>query len=48
MQIREFSKPITSKQLNESLAKKFGYRLQLEQFTDLQLNDALNKLRMLL
>lgn len=45
MQIREFSKPITSKQLNESLAKKFGYRLQLEQFTDLQLNDALNKLR---
>jgi predicted XRE-type DNA-binding protein len=45
MQIREFSKPITSKQLNESLAKKFGYSLQLEQFTDLQLNDALNKLR---
>jgi len=45
MQIREFSKPVTSKQLNESLAQKFGYRLQLEQFTDMQLEDARNKLR---
>jgi len=45
MQIREFSKPVTSKQLNESLAKKFGYKLNLEQFTNEQLEDARNKLR---
>jgi hypothetical protein len=45
MQIREFSKPVTSKQLNESLAKKFGYKINLEQFTDVQLEDARNKLR---
>jgi len=45
MQIREFSKPITSKQLNESLAEKFGYRINLEQFNDAQLSDAQNKLR---
>ena len=45
MQLRELSKPVTSKQLNESLAKKFGYKLNLEQFTDVQLEDARNKLR---
>lgn len=45
MQIREFSQPITSKALNESLAKKFGYKLNLEQFSDVQLEDARNKLR---
>ena len=45
MQIREFSKPVTSKQLNESLAKKFGYKISLEQFSDVQLEDARNKLR---
>jgi len=45
MQIRELSQPITAKALNESLAKKFGYKLNLEQFTDVQLEDARNKLR---
>ena len=45
MQIRELSKPVTSKQLNESLAKKFGYKINLEQFSDVQLEDARNKLR---
>jgi len=45
MQIRDLSKPITSKALNESLAKKFGYKLNLEQFSDVQLEDARNKLR---
>jgi hypothetical protein len=45
MQIRELSKPVTSKALNESLAKKFGYKLNLEQFSDVQLEDARNKLR---
>jgi hypothetical protein len=45
MQIRELSKPVTATKLNESLAKKFGYKLNLEQFTDVQLEDARNKLR---
>jgi hypothetical protein len=45
MQIREFHKPVTSKQLNESLAKKFGYKINFEQFNDVQLEDARNKLR---
>jgi hypothetical protein len=45
MQIREFSQPVTSKKLNESLAKKFGYKINLEQFSDVQLEDARNKLR---
>jgi hypothetical protein len=45
MQIRELSKPVTAKTINESLAKKFGYKLNLEQFTDVQLEDARNKLR---
>ena len=45
MQIRELSHPITAQALNESLAKKFGYKLNLEQFTDVQLEDARNKLR---
>jgi len=45
MQIREISKQVTAKALNESLAKKFGYKLNLEQFTTEQLEDARNKLR---
>ena len=45
MQIREFNQPMTSKLLNESVGKKFGYRLKLESFTDAQLEDARNKLR---
>jgi hypothetical protein len=45
MQIRELSKPVTAKHLNESLAKQFGYKLNLEQFTNVQLEDARNKLR---
>lgn len=45
MQITEFSKPITSSKLNESLAQKFGYKLNLERFTIEQLHDARNKLR---
>lgn len=45
MQIREFNQPMTSKTLNESLGKKFGYRLKLDKFTDVQLEDARNKLR---
>ena len=45
MQITDFSKPVSSKRLNESLAQKFGYRLNLEKFTMEQLDDARNKLR---
>ena len=45
MHIREFGKPVTAKSLNETLAKRFGSRLSLEQFTLEQLQDARNKLR---
>ena len=45
MQIRDLSQPITSTVLNESMAKQFGYKLNLEQFTDVQLEDVRNKLR---
>ena len=45
MQIREFSQPVTAAKLNENLAKKFGYRINFEQFSDVQLEDARNKLR---
>ena len=45
MQINEFSKPLSSVALNENAAKKFGYKLNLEQFSDVQLEDARNKLR---
>jgi len=45
MNIREFTKPVTAKSLNESLAKRFGSRINLEKFTTEQLQDARNKLR---
>lgn len=45
MQIRDFNQPVTSQMLNESLAQKFGYRINLEHFSDIQLEDARNKLR---
>lgn len=37
MQIRDLSNKITSEKLNESLAKKFGYKLTLNKFTEGQL-----------
>ena len=37
MQIRDLSNKITSEKLNESLAKKFGYKLSLHKFTEGQL-----------
>ena len=40
MQIRELSHPKTSKTLNESMAKKFGYKLNLDSFTLEQLQVA--------
>ena len=45
MQIREFSKPITAARLNESLAKRFGAKINIDAFTTEQLQDARNKLR---
>lgn len=45
MNIRELSHPVTSKRLNENMAKQLGYRLNLEKFSDAQLEDARNKMR---
>lgn len=45
MQIREFGKPVTAKSLNESLAAKFGQKIDLNRFTLEQLQDARNKVR---
>jgi hypothetical protein len=45
MNIREFTKPVTSKALNESLAKRFGAKINVESFTTEQLLDARNKVR---
>lgn len=45
MQLREFAKPVTAKSLNESLAARFGQKINLERFTLEQLQDARNKLR---
>jgi hypothetical protein len=45
MHIREFTKPITSKSLNESLAKRFGSKIDIDSFTTEQLQDVRNKLR---
>jgi len=45
MQIRDMSKPLTSKALNETMAKKFGTKIDVESFTLEQLQDARNKIR---
>lgn len=45
MNISEFAKPVTAKSLNESLARRFGQRIKLENFSLAQLQDARNKLR---
>ena len=45
MQIREFSAPVTAAKLNESLAKRFGSKINIDAFTTEQLQDARNKLR---
>jgi hypothetical protein len=44
MQIRDLSGKVTSQKLNESLAKKFGYRLKLDQFNEQQLVQVQSKL----
>ena len=45
MKITEFSKPITAKALNESLAQRFGQKIAIEKYTLEQLQDSRNKLR---
>ena len=45
MQISDFTKPVTAKALNESLAKRYGKKINLSSFTLEQLQDARNKLR---
>ena len=45
MNIREISKPVTAKGLNESLAKRFGTKINIGAFTLEQLQDARNRLR---
>ena len=45
MNIREIAKPITSATLNESMAQKFGTKIDLQKFNFVQLEDARNKLR---
>lgn len=44
MQIKELSHPKSSKSLNESLAKKFGYKLNVDGFTMEQLRAARDKI----
>jgi hypothetical protein len=45
MNIRDMSKPVTAKSLNESLARRFGQRINLEAFTLEKLQDTRNNLR---
>ena len=45
MNIREISKPVTAKSLNESLARKFGQKINIDAFTLEQLQDARNRIR---
>ena len=45
MKIRDINKPINSKTLNETLAKQFGTKLNVDSFTLEQLQDARNKVR---
>ena len=45
MLLKEFSKPITVATLNETLAKRFGQKIDVSSFTIEQLEDVRNKLR---
>ena len=45
MNIREISKPVTAKGLNESLAKRFGQKINIDAFTLEQLQDVRNRIR---
>ena len=45
MNLQEISKPVTAKSLNETLAKRFGKKINVEAFSSEQLEDARNRLR---
>ena len=45
MNISEFAKPVTARTLNESLAKRFGKKINLEGYSLEQLQNARNKIR---
>jgi hypothetical protein len=45
MQIRDINKPVNTKTLNETMAKKYGKKIDTDKFTLEQLQDARNKLR---
>ena len=45
MNIKEFTRPITANKLNESLAQKFGAKINIDSFTTEQLLDVRNKVR---
>lgn len=45
MKINDIGKQVTAKSINESLAARFGKKIDLERFTNEQLEDARNKLR---
>ena len=45
MNIRDFSKPMSVDMLNESMAKKFGSRVDVNRFTTEELYDARNRIR---
>ncbi|MBJ34157.1 MAG: hypothetical protein CMC89_05455 [Flavobacteriaceae bacterium] len=45
MLLKEFSKKVSTKSLNESLAKQFGTKIDVSKFTTEQLEDARNKIR---
>ena len=45
MKIKDIGKPVTAKSLNESLAARYGAKIDLKKFTLEQLEDTRNKLR---
>ena len=45
MLLKEFSKKVSTKQLNENLSKQFGTKIDVSKFTTEQLEDARNKIR---
>ena len=45
MNLRDIAKPLTAKRLNESLAKRFGVKIKLENYGVEELEDVRNKLR---
>jgi hypothetical protein len=45
MKLSQITKPVTAKSLNETLARRFGKKINVDTFTNEQLEDARNRLR---